>query len=80
MAVPKQNVTTSGHADRATILLPDHEVLNQIYSSFKDLQSEPLSNAEIIWLIDGSSFMGNELKKKKKGKLCSSIPKCSCKG
>lgn len=37
--------------------------LTKIYSSGQDRQSEPLSNAEAIWLIDGSSFMGNALKR-----------------
>lgn len=60
----KQNVTTSGHAhkdppDRVATLLPNHEVLDQIYSRCKDLQSEPLSNAEEVWFVDGSCIMEN---------------------
>lgn len=68
VAIPKQNVTTSGRADRYSqiqlpLYSPHHEALDQIYSGSKALQREPLCNAEEIWLIHGSSFMGNGLRR-----------------
>lgn len=35
------------------------EVIDQVYSSHRDLQSEPLPNSEEVWFVDGNSFRKN---------------------
>lgn len=40
----------------ATLLLTYQQVFDQMYSSHKDLQSKPVSNAEEMWFVDGSNL------------------------